>query len=71
LTTREARALPQLLSDAAGVIFSGQSFCRAQSQNCEAKTPLARAAREIGDAADKTGMIVKAQTDNIRPWMAK
>jgi hypothetical protein len=33
LTTREARALPQLLSAATGVIFSGQNFCRAQSQN--------------------------------------
>jgi hypothetical protein len=30
---------------AAGVIFSGQNFCRAQSQNCETKkhTPVPRA----------------------------
>jgi hypothetical protein len=31
-----------------GVIFSGQNFCRAQSQNCETKTPNACAARQTG-----------------------
>ena len=40
MTAREARALPQLLPAVAGVIFSGQNLCRAQSQNCETKTLL-------------------------------
>jgi hypothetical protein len=30
------------------VIFSGQNFCRAQSQNCETKKIHARPARKIG-----------------------
>ena len=31
-----------------GVIFSGQNFCRAQSQNCETKTPFDHATRGVG-----------------------
>jgi hypothetical protein len=35
-------------ASAIGVIFSGQKFCRAQSQNCETKNTHARPARKTG-----------------------
>jgi hypothetical protein len=41
---------------AAGVIFSGQKFYRAQSQNCESKKAHARPARKTGG---DSGEIVK------------
>jgi hypothetical protein len=41
---------------AAGVIFSGQSLCEAQSQNCETKTSGDHAARGAG-GLERLGII--------------
>jgi hypothetical protein len=41
---------------AAGVIFSGQNFCRAQSQICETKETHTRTARETGGDSEGVEM---------------
>jgi len=45
---RDSAALRLCRDAAAGVIFSGQNFCRAQSKNCETKTPNTCATHKTG-----------------------
>lgn len=48
-----SRLAAQPHAAAAGVIFTGQNLCRAQSQNCETKKTRARPARKTGgDSGD-------------------
>jgi hypothetical protein len=50
---------------AAGVIFSGQNFCQAQSQNCETKTPNDCPARKTGGDSGEIEMGRKISTEYL------
>jgi hypothetical protein len=45
------------------VIFSGQNFCRAQSQNCETKKTRARPARKTGGDDGEVEIGCKSSTE--------